>query len=441
METMRKIAAFSFALALGVSTLAWAGGIMWYNFYETGQGFMKRGDYDRALMAFQSAASMEFKDNKQARTYGMNFMEYFPHREMGVCYYNLGDLANARRELDLSQAFARSGRAQEYLSKVGSGVVPMPQVDPREQARLEAEKQRIAEEQARLEKQRQELASLQEQKRIVEEQRLKEREEKLRKEKEQHDREVTTLLFKGPEKVSKDQLKYDLTQVTIVGERMSVAVLPFETHGGATDLGQTMLDKLITQLVNLHRFKVIERSQLDKVLKQQALGQSGVVDEKTATAVGHVLGADAVLIGSITQDEKKISMDARLVDTETGEVLTSKDAYGKAADPEELRKMATRIAVDVYNAMPLAQGTVIKVETSEFMVDLGEDKGLKKGMKVVVFKEGEEIKHPVTGELLGRKTTKLGEIILKDVQTKFGTGEAVGEKEGTIEVGDKVIVK
>jgi len=148
-----------------------------------------------------------------------------------------------------------------------------------------------------------------------------------------------------------------------------------------------------------------------------------------------------VLIGSITQDEKKVGVDARLVNTETAVVLTSTDAYGKSEDPEELRKMATKVAVAVYNAMPLAQGVVIKVETSEFMMDLGEDKGLKKGMKVVVFKEGEEIKHPLTGELLGRKTTKLGELILKDVQTKFGTGEAVGEKEGTIEVGDKVIVK
>jgi len=438
---MRKLAIFSLALVLGVSSLALAGGIMWYNFYETGQGYMKKGDYDRALMAFQTATSLEFKDTKQARTYGMNFMEYFPHREMGICYYFLGDLDNARKQLQLSQAFARSGRADEFLAKVGTGIAPTPQVDPQEQARLEAEKKRLAEEQARLEKQREDLAKLQEQKRIVEEQKLKEQEEQLRKQKEQHDKEVTTLLLKGPEKVSKDQLKYDLTQVTIVGERMSVAVLPFETHGGSMDLGQTMLDKLITQLVALHRFKVIERSQLDKVLKQQSLGLSGVVDVNSATAVGHVLGADAVLIGSITQEEKKISVDARLVNTETAEVLTANDAYGKPNDPEELRKMAAKIAVAVYNAMPLAQGTVIKVETSEFMVDLGEDKGLKKGMKVVVFKEGEEIKHPVTGELLGRKTTKLGEIILKDVQTKFGTGEAVGEKEGTIEVGDKVIVK
>jgi len=440
METMRKIAAFALALVLGVCSLALAGG-KWYNFYENGQGLMKRGDYDRALMAFQSAASLEFKDTKQARTYGMNFMEYFPHREMGVCYYNLGDLANARRELDLSQAFARSGRAQEYLAKVGSGVVPMPQVDRREQARLEIEKRRLVDEQARLEKQREELAKLQEQKRIEEEKRLKEREEKLRQDEERQAKEMASLLSGGREKVPEGDLKYQVTQLTIVGERMSVAVLPFQSFGGSADLGERFADKLANQIQSLLRFKVIERTQLDKVLKQQALGMSGVVDVGSATKVGKVLGVDAVLIGSITQDEKKVGVDVRLVNTETAVVLTSTDAYGKSEDPEELRKMATKVAVAVYNAMPLAQGVVIKVETSEFMMDLGEDKGLKKGMKVVVFKEGEEIKHPLTGELLGRKTTKLGELILKDVQTKFGTGEAVGEKEGTIEVGDKVIVK
>ena len=440
METMRKIAAFSLAMVLGVSTLAWAGGIMWYNFYETGQGFMKRGDYDRALMAFQSAASIEFKDTKQARTYGMNFMEYFPHREMGVCYYNLGDIANARRELELSQAFARSGRANEFLAKVSGGVAPPVVVDRREQARLEAENRRLADEQARLAKQREEMAKLEEQKRLTEEKRIKEQEEKLRLDKEKQEREMASLLSGTRNVVPKEDLKYQVTQLTIVGERMSVAVLPFQSHGGSGDLGETMLDKLITQLVALHRFKVIERSQLEKVLKEQSLGMSGVVDVGSATKVGKVLGVDAVLIGAITQDEKKVGVDARLVNTETAEVLTSNDAYAKSADPEDLRKMATKIAVAVYNAMPMAQGVVIKVETSEFMVDMGEEKGLKKGMKVVVFKEGEEIKHPLTGELLGRKNKKLGEIILRDVQTKFGTGEA-SETDGTIEVGDKVIVK
>jgi len=102
--------------------------------------------------------------------------------------------------------------------------------------------------------------------------------------------------------------------------------------------------------------------------------------------------------------------------------------------------MATKVAVAIYNAMPLAQGTVIKVETTELMVDLGQDQGLKKGMKVVVFKEGEEIKHPNTGVVLERRRTILGEVILKDVQNRIATGEAV-KKEGSIEVGDKVIVK
>jgi TolB-like protein len=229
---------------------------------------------------------------------------------------------------------------------------------------------------------------------------------------------------------------------------MSVAVLPFETRGGNTDLGGKMLDNLITQLVALHRFAVIEPSQVEKVLKEQALGMSGVVDVASATKVGKVLGVDAVLIGSITQDEKKVGVDVRLLNTETAVILTSTDAYGKSGDPEELRKMATKVAVAIYNAsplaqgMPLAQGTVIKVETSgSIMVDLGEDRGLKKGMKVVVFKEGEVIKHPVTGEVLGYKSTKLVELIMKDVQAKFGIGEVVGENKGTIEVGDKVIVK
>jgi len=436
---MGRLAVVLLAVACGASSPAWAGGT-WYNFYENGQNLMKKGDYDRALMAFQAAASLEFKENKQARTYGMNFIEYFPHREMGVCYYFIGEMSNARRELELSLAFVKSARAQEYLGKIAGGVPPTPAVNKQEQAKLDAEKKRLADEQERLSKQRDELAKLEAQKREEEEERLKEQEERLAQERQKHERGLAALLSRGQEKLPEGALTYDPSRVTAVGERMSIAVLPFQTRGGSVDLGEIVLDKLITQLVALHRFKIIERSQLEKVLKEQALGLSGVVDASSAAQLGRVLGVDAVLIGSITSDEKKVGIDGRLVNTETAEIVTSADAYTKSDDPEEIRKLAAKIAIGVYNAMPLVEGTIIKADAPEYAVDLGADKGMKKGMKVVAFKVGEEIKHPLTGEVLGRKPTKLGELVLRDVQARFATAEVL-EKDGSIGVGDKVVVK
>jgi hypothetical protein len=58
----------------------------------------------------------------------------------------------------------------------------------------------------------------------------------------------------------------------------------------------------------------------------------------------------------------------------------------------------------------------------------------------VAFRPGEEIKHPITGEVLGNKVTKLGELVVVSVYEKM-SAVRVTEKDGDIVVGDKVVVK
>ena len=398
---MRRIASAFLVVILGFGGLAWAGG-EWYNYYEEGQGFMKRGDYDRALMAFQSAASVDFKDKKQALTYGMNFMEYYPHREMGICYFLLGDMANARRQLEISLAFSKSGRAEEYLAKLGTGAAnpPVAVVNPPVEPPVAPPPVAPP--------------------------------------------PVIPPPVPTPPKVPVGALTYDPNKVTRVGDRMGIAVMPFVNRGGSVDLGEIVLDKLVTQLVSLHRFKVIERSQLEKVLKEHALGMSGAVDESTAAEVGRVLGVDALLMGTITvySGSNKVGIDGRLVNTKTAEVITAKEASANSSDPEQIRQLAANIAIGIYNDLPLVEGMVVKAELSRYIVDLGSEQGMKKGMKVVVFKEGAEIKNQTTGAILGKEVTYLGELVLDDIQPKMSTANLVEKrKKGSIGVGDKVVVK
>jgi len=406
---MRRIASAFLVVILGFGGLAWAGG-EWYNYYEEGQGFMKRGDYDRALMAFQSAVSVDFKDKKQALTYGMNFIEYYPHREMGICYFLLGDMANARRQLEISLAFSKSGRAEDYLAKVGSGGTKPPEVLVRRPPEPVVKPPEPV---------------------------VKPPEPVVK---------PPEPVVKPPEsagKVPLGAMTYDPSKVTQVGDRLGIAVMPFQNRGGSVDLGEIVLDKLVTQLVSLHRFKVIERTQLEKVLKEHALGMSGAVDESTAAEVGRVLGVDAILLGAITvYSGNKVGISGRLVNTKTAEVITSKDADVSSSDPDQIRQLAANIAIGIYNDLPLVEGSIVKAELSKFIVDLGSDKGMKKGMKIVAFKEGAEIKNPTTGEILDKEVTYLGELVLQDIQPKMSTAFLVEKrKKGSIVVGDKVVVK
>ncbi len=442
MKLIKVIILACFVAAAAVAP-ALAGGKPW-NYFEDGQKLMAQGKWDRAIDEFRSAVSLEFKDNKQFRTYGMHFIQYYPHREMGICYYNLGDAASARRELELSNAFAPSGRAKEYLAKVGSGAAPVAQVPTglsreeeeqlnRERERLEREKKRLAEELAALETQKKAQTAAEQ--RALQEQRDKLA--RLEAEKAALEKERSS-----QNKLPVGALTYDEARVTRVGQRMSIAVLPFENKGGDPGLSGMVQDKMITSLYSLKRFKILERTQIDKVLGEQKLGLTGAIDQNKAVKVGKLIGVDAILIGSITSGERGTGMDARLIDTENGTIITAKDALSDRSTLTDVRTMAQDIAIQIYNDVPLVEGYVIKLDAVKCILDVGSAKGMRKGMKMVVFKEGDAITHPVTGEILGKQVTKLGELLLTEVQDRMSEADVIEKEPGqTIAMGNKVVAK
>ncbi len=74
--------------------------------------------YAEALEDLKKARLRRDKDQRMARTYGMHFVDYFPHRETGLAYYRLGRLKEAERELELSLKQYPSSKARFYLDRV-----------------------------------------------------------------------------------------------------------------------------------------------------------------------------------------------------------------------------------------------------------------------------------------------------------------------------------
>ncbi|RIK71469.1 hypothetical protein DCC62_21790 [candidate division KSB1 bacterium] len=100
-------------------------------------------------------------------------------------------------------------------------------------------------------------------------------------------------------------------------------------------------------------FRVVERSQIQQVMNELQLSQTGVVDEASAAQVGRVLGVDAIVMGNVNvsfqdrwlkeereKDKKKYQVDCekrqanvsasiRIIKVETGEVIGTKDGQEK----------------------------------------------------------------------------------------------------------------
>ena len=59
--------------------------------------------------------------------------------------------------------------------------------------------------------------------------------------------------------------------------------------------------ELMTQSLVAHGADVVERTQLEAVLREQRLGSSGTLDPATVRKVGRILGVDALFVGTVVQ--------------------------------------------------------------------------------------------------------------------------------------------
>jgi TolB-like protein len=105
------------------------------------------------------------------------------------------------------------------------------------------------------------------------------------------------------------------------GPKLKIAVFEFRDRGAYHywyDMAVKLSDMLITKLINTGKFDVVERSQLDRIMQEKALAQSGVVEEKEAMQAAQLAGADVILVGTASVAGDKIEADARIVDVKIG---------------------------------------------------------------------------------------------------------------------------
>ncbi len=116
----------------------------------------------------------------------------------------------------------------------------------------------------------------------------------------------------------------------------------------------------------------------------------------------------------------------------TGEARAQELAFSRATE-----EAAARLA----EAFPIVQGSVVGVEGDRILIDLGAKQKVHQGMELQVYREGDEVKHPVTGQILGRRDKRLGLLRVVEVKEGFSEGVMASRQEGsTITAGDLVRV-
>jgi TolB-like protein len=117
-------------------------------------------------------------------------------------------------------------------------------------------------------------------------------------------------------------------QSAITEVKPTIAVLDFESVGSEEHLGKAVSEIMRTELIGTRKFRVVERSQINKALSEQQMQKSGIVDEKSAVQIGKLLGADLIIIGSVVKIGTAYTINSRMIDVKTGEATLGKNVTG-----------------------------------------------------------------------------------------------------------------
>lgn len=257
--------------------------------------------------------------------------------------------------------------------------------------------------------------------------------------------------------------------------KIRVAVMNFENNSTwawwGDNLGAAAADELATQLVQTGKYTVLERRELASILQEQNLGATGAVTPATAAKVGKLLGVQLILTGSITAFSIKRTsiglrgiggtyanaeskVDARLVNTETGEVMvvatgqgnkrmgggyfrgvSAEQTFDQGAAQEALRPAVEQVVAklteqsgSLTSLTPAApEGQIVSTRAGLYYINRGQAAGIKVGQKFSVHHVVDEIKD-ADGRLLDKVIEETGVLEVTQVLSQSAVCKLVSGK-------------
>ena len=97
------------------------------------------------------------------------------------------------------------------------------------------------------------------------------------------------------------------------------------------------------------------------------------------------------------------------------------DPPGQAPGPTVPMTVLADQLVDLF---PKIEGDVLEVRDGTLTLGVGRKDGARRGLELALFREGREIKHPKTGQVLGRSEMALGRVTITEVDEQFSRGTA-----------------
>ena len=240
------------------------------------------------------------------------------------------------------------------------------------------------------------------------------------------------------------------------------------------EFARGLTEMLTSVLIKTGRVTVLERAAMSQIDAEQALTAAGKATKESGAQQGGLLGAQALITGDITgftfnksslggsltnvlpglsvageRVSAEVTLDLRLIDATTGEVIYSAKGNGKADQTgvaADLTKAEKSYSADAQMSTPLGQasraaiqnavvslligmpklrwsGRVIDVRSGVVYVNAAAADGMRPGLELEVYEAQPPLVDPSTGQTLGAPERRVGTIVIESVLEKFSTAK------------------
>jgi hypothetical protein len=135
----------------------------------------------------------------------------------------------------------------------------------------------------------------------------------------------------------------------------SAAVFPMQARGVDSNAVRIIEDALANDLLKSGKLRLLERSQMENILKEQGFQESGACDaSECAVTVGKLLGIEKAVVGSLGLLGRTWVLNARLIDISTGEVLVTSQRSLTGEIDKALTELVPGVSADLTRTSRVA---------------------------------------------------------------------------------------
>jgi len=155
-------------------------------------------------------------------------------------------------------------------------------------------------------------------------------------------------------------------------ERLTLAVSDLQAQGVKESGAAVVSEQLRVELSKNTRIRLVERGQMQEILKEQGFQQTGCTNDACAVEVGQLLGVKNMVVGSVGAAGSFTILTVRLIDVASGAVLVNESVRTKGGIDQVLisgiREGTARLNRQMFPDTPAAQARSRKGGAGKYLL-------------------------------------------------------------------------